>query len=688
VERSLRRLALLALAAAGGYPTPAGADGERTVNGLHLEGVPDLDADAIKKGLATTEPQWWEGPWSRHPFDPNEWQTDQRRMETACWAQGYYQARFLYPEVTLQRGDGVSLTAHLAQGEPTLVSEVQGLEAIPPEVREVVLKDFPLRQGAVFRQADWVKARRQLQSRLLEQGFRDARVEGEVEVGWSTLRADARFDIKVGERFRFGRIDISPQAPQVPRERILEEIRDVLRPGDRYSPNALKNARERLFATGLFADVEVDEGPLDGTTIPVLVSVRDSLHRTFSVGGGVGMDLAHNELHVIAEHTDRNFFGDLRRLSFHVKAGWAFIPGLVAAFAPRDSPLPSPRSGWTLDALAQLEQPGFILPNADAQISFGFAHDLEPAYESNESRLKLGAIWQLSPELSVFPSYNLQFYHLSGLLTPEASSEPGGPGCVPEAGSCDLALSYGEVTVEYDGRGADRQEPSKGWYGGLSVQVGYSPTQGGYSYLRVQPEARYFQSFDWLPRFTLSTKLKLGTLVRLHGAADSPIVARFYGGGSSSMRGFGAYRLSPMLRLTSPGPDGTERSEAIPVGGNGLFEGSVEARYQLRTNLYGAVFLDTGFVTAESFDFSDPTYLSRNMLYAVGIGARYRTPLGVIRVDLARRLDIGQPLPMVPQAAQAPATTASCFGLFRVRSASAGAPEGPCVFHLSIGEAF
>ena len=54
-----------------------------------------------------------------------------------------------------------------------------------------------------------------------------------------------------------------------------------------------------------------------------------------------------------------------------------------------------------------------------------------------------------------------------------------------------------------------------------------------------------------------------------------------------------------------------------------------------------------GFVTPGSFEPIDPGYVTRNMLFAVGLGARYLTPVGPIRVDLAYRLPIGPPLPLI-----------------------------------------
>jgi translocation and assembly module TamA len=102
-----------------------------------------------------------------------------------------------------------------------------------------------------------------------------------------------------------------------------------------------------------------------------------------------------------------------------------------------------------------------------------------------------------------------------------------------------------------------------------------------------------------------------------------------------------------------------------------------------------ALFLDTGFVSPGPFNFGDSSFVLRNALYAVGIGARYLTPVGPIRIDIARRLNVGAPLPLAGPNTLVPVAQPGCFGLFPTTNPSyPGAPEGQCAFHLSIGEAF
>ena len=102
-----------------------------------------------------------------------------------------------------------------------------------------------------------------------------------------------------------------------------------------------------------------------------------------------------------------------------------------------------------------------------------------------------------------------------------------------------------------------------------------------------------------------------------------------------------------------------------------------------------ATFIDAGFVTSESVRF-ELSYFTENLLVAVGGGVRYRTPVGIVRLDLAFRPDIGPPLPVFDPPSQQPIFLPGdgCFGFGRTASSRAGLPDGSCSIHLSVGEAF
>jgi outer membrane translocation and assembly module TamA len=93
--------------------------------------------------------------------------------------------------------------------------------------------------------------------------------------------------------------------------------------------------------------------------------------------------------------------------------------------------------------------------------------------------------------------------------------------------------------------------------------------------------------------------------------------------------------------------------EIYPTGGNALLLGGGEVRYNLTRAFQVATFLDTGNVYLETRDLA----LS-DLRWSAGLGLRYRTPIGPVRIDWGYVLD---PRP---------------------------GDEGRSRFHLSIGHAF
>jgi translocation and assembly module TamA len=99
---------------------------------------------------------------------------------------------------------------------------------------------------------------------------------------------------------------------------------------------------------------------------------------------------------------------------------------------------------------------------------------------------------------------------------------------------------------------------------------------------------------------------------------DLPPSVRFFAGGDNSVRGYGFETLGPRNELGEV------------IGGSRLFTTSVEIEKQLKPAWSIALFADTG----NAFNSSDPDLHS-----SIGIGARWQSPLGPVRIDIAEPLD-------------------------------------------------
>ncbi len=141
-------------------------------------------------------------------------------------------------------------------------------------------------------------------------------------------------------------------------------------------------------------------------------------------------------------------------------------------------------------------------------------------------------------------------------------------------------------------------------------------------FVKFRGEGSAYYSLDTDGRFVLAGRTVAGSIV---GAdlAEIPADRRFYAGGGGSVRGYAYQGIGP------------RDARGQPTGGLSLLEGSVEMRFAV-TEKFGIVpFVDAGTVSTKAFpDFSE-------VRAGAGVGIRYLTPFGPLRVDAAVPLNPG-----------------------------------------------
>jgi translocation and assembly module TamA len=132
--------------------------------------------------------------------------------------------------------------------------------------------------------------------------------------------------------------------------------------------------------------------------------------------------------------------------------------------------------------------------------------------------------------------------------------------------------------------------------------------------------ASTYYSVDEDSKYILAGRVGLGAM----GGSDIleiPDSRRFFAGGGGSVRGYAWRSLAPL------------GANNQPIGGESLFEASVEARVKITDSIGVVPFADAGTAYASSF----PNF-TQDMRYSVGLGLRYYTGFGPIRLDVATPL--------------------------------------------------
>jgi translocation and assembly module TamA len=615
VRPALALVVALALGA-GGCLRPRGTPEEPVVVEVRLDGVRSVSQDALRERLATqASGRWaWDEP---HRLDPDALAADRRRVEAFYRDRGYYEAQAEVAEEPVGAGR-VRIVFRVTEGRPTRVTKVtvNGLDAAPEAL--ALAGTLPLRPGDVFTLAAYDAARARIADALGRTGWATAKVEQRAAVIPETATAEVTYDVTPGRRWRFGAISITAPT-ELPRGKILDQALGAITPGAWFDESKLPIAQARVFQLGAFGGVRAQRAEPDEAkgTIGVVISIRPAPFRTIRVGPGVGLSPYRWDLNVASSWQDRNYFGDLRRLTLEARVGYAWLP----------TPITPVKQGPIFLLAADFSQPGAFTRWIDTSARIEVERGKEQAYDYQAERLRLSLPLRLASRWKLVPSYNFEIYTLSqvGIL---ASPTLATTGPVLENCRGDVCLlSYLEQFIAWDGRD-DPLNTRRGVYLGLTLQQGLDIATYGYRYLRLLPEARFFQPFGPV---VLALRARVGALIPLGEPGLPPLVARFTAGGPLSMRGYYTNRFSPMA---------LEGSQWVPLGGNGVADGAVELRFPLAGPLGAAVFVDAANVSDAS---GSPTEWQRALdpatfQWAVGFALRYATTFGPLRLDVGFRL--------------------------------------------------
>lgn len=190
------------------------------------------------------------------------------------------------------------------------------------------------------------------------------------------------------------------------------------------------------------------------------------------------------------------------------------------------------------------------------------------------------------------------------------------PGVGPEVRrTFFIALFPG--SIGYD-RSDDLRDPTRGYRLGLALTPEFS-RQGGdlESYLRVIADGSAYRPIG--DSFVLAARARVGSILDADLANIAP-TRRLYAGGGGSVRGYDFQEVGPV------------DLEGTPIGGRSLMEASLEGCY--RFGDFGIV----GFVDAGNVNLSATPGFD-NTRFGVGVGGRYFTSFGPIRVDVARAVN-------------------------------------------------
>ena len=558
----------------------AAAEGAARPYAYQIEGLDEVALAPLLlqfRGLSTLE-QYRRDPANAAQVDRRA-RADAELLAELLRAHGYYAA--LVRTRVDSAGDGsfaVTLNAEPGLAYTFASVRIDGLEASAGD-HAALREAFSVREGDPVAAEKVRQAMAALRAELGERGYAFAEVsEPDILVDHDSGTASLRLAVAPQSTRRFGRLIAEGR-----RLFGADHLRRIARfdEGDPYRPALVDDLRQALVATGLVSTVAIRPVPRpDSDLVDLAVTVEPAPLRTLAAEAGYGTD---EGVRVELSWQHRNLLSPEGAVTFRGVAGTR--EQLASAILRRNN---FGRRDQVLNAqvaLSHVDRPAF---SANTSV---FAASLER--QSN-------IIWQKDWTWSVGAELIASDERDIDLASATTRSRTFFIGALP-------------ASLGYDGSN-DLLDPTRGFRLSARFSPEASLQSGSFFYARAQIDGSFYQPVS--DNVTVAGRARLGTII---GASRDRIAPsrRFYAGGGGSVRGYGFQALGPRDPVFDD-----------PIGGRSLAEFAIEAR--VRVGPFGIVpFVDGGNISTTSLPRFD------NLRFGTGVGVRYHSRFGPIRVDLA-----------------------------------------------------
>ena len=607
--------------------------------------------------------------WGRdvYYYSPRTVQVDVLRLTELYRAHGY---REVSVDTLVSRDDqSVSVRFWIEEGEPLVVGSL-GLEGDPVDPALELERNLPLRPGDPLSFLLMQETLDTLTARLKDSGYGRAEVFKRFRRMAESDSADVYYTVYLGPRTTFGPISVitsrlegGSEVPGVLEEGVVLG-RLPFSEGQVYRERQIREAQRSLYQLDIVTRAHVGEDTTVAyvdSIIPVRIEVFEGDRHRVRTGGGLN---SADCVNVEGRWASRNFYGGGRTLQ--VRGG---VSNLLASTL-QSTPLCDQAGTGEFGQLNWLvgvdfNQPTLFSPNTRFSAGvFGERQSLRNIFVRDAFGLDVG----LSRSLGRNAFLNLRLRpQLNRLDAAEVILCATFSACEPE----DINVLQGAnwlspVALSFTQDRTDALfSPRSGFRALVDLEAAGGMTGSDYSYFRAVADGSLYKSLD--PSTVLAVRLRAGRIepgafeaLPLVGGQAVEVVPpqkRFYGGGANSVRGFAQSTLGPrslstgvgqLLRrpangqapacqpteirtLTCDGSPlvGRDPFQVRPIGGLATVEGSVELRFDFSGGVFGgAAFLDFGQVWPADFDVQD-------LEFSPGIGFRYNTLFGPVRLDLA-----------------------------------------------------
>jgi len=667
--RALAALLLVALSAAAPLPLAAQQEPQRVVRDLSFEGNHALDDYTLGTAISTSSSSWFArafliryfGLGEKRYFNELEFRRDVIRLLLLYRQSGYMN---VVVDTLVRREDrDVYVTFRIYEGDPVRLTklEITGFDSIGSVAD--LKRSLPLQVGDPFNRFLFQASADTIVSRLRNHGYPFGDVLRSFDVDVAGLTAQAVLEAVPGPRMRIGEVVITG-ADQVDSATVRRML--SLKPNDWFRQDQLYRTQRDLYGLGMFRSVSVAladtaPGAAGDSTVRVLVRVSDAPRRRIRLGAGYGsidcfrLQAGWTAYDFIGGARSLDLTGQLSKIGVGVPTNAGFEHN-VCRFLDGD-----PTSDTAnYNATVTLRQPAFLSPRHAASFAvFAERRSEFKVYTRQAVGANLAVTLNARRNIPVTLGYSYSVgrttadpavlclvYLLCNVSDQRFLTNRRRFGAVTVSGVRDQTNSVLDPTAGSLVTGSLTH--SSRLVGSDSL---YEFNRGQLQIARYHPIGRR-GAFAWrvlggtiLPAREISLK---GQSLRF-----VPPDQRFYGGGPNSVRGYARNELGPRVYVTDSievnGSDTTYRNlRASPTGGNAVFIGNAELRFAtplFPDRMRVALFVDVGQV----WERDDTLSAISGVRVTPGLGLRFVTPLGPVRLDAAYNGHAAEPGPLFLQ---------------------------------------
>jgi translocation and assembly module TamA len=441
--------------------------------------------------------------------------------------------------------------------------------------------------GQVFDHAAYEASKTKISRRLAERGYFDADFSSRrVEITRAEHAAAIDLVWTSGQRYDMGPISFEQTPKRIIRDSLLERL-VYWEQGSYYHQRKLDTFRESLARLDYFSSIDIEPQPenaVDGQ-IPVKVTLTPAKRSIYTSGLSYGTDSGAG----VRLGVERRYINDrghkaLAQIDFAQRRKTATLQYRIPAFAWLD--------GWYTFSLQGADEQTDYIDSRRIELVASRSGKINQRWTATASLHGLRERWAYADEDDNDPTTPVD-YRTATFLYPSLRAE----------------------FIDAD----DRLYPRNGISATGLLRGGLEAVGSDANFLQAQVTARWYKGLG--ERSRLITRGELGHTFT-NALVDLPPSLRFYAGGDRSIRGYEWREVGPRIPAI-PG------RKAFALGAKNVITGSVEFEQYFNESWGAAVFVDSGSAFDDSPD----------MRTGVGVGVRWRSPVGPLRVDIARGLD-------------------------------------------------